>query len=168
MRHKRGERFVFSFADPLGSSHLYLSLLCPNPFHFSRRGAGGKFVNSLKDYYPLGMVYAQLRWADHRLLPRRRTLLDLLVKSQGTLPIEALQLALIATGHRYVDAALVQDDVAWLAQRDCLGAITDGVISISPYGERVAAGRHGLHRFVFSSHLRRKPLCRFKNNAASS
>ena len=71
---------------------------------------------------------------------RRRTLLDLLVKSQGALPIEALQLALIATGHRYVDAALVQDDVAWLAQRDCLGAISDGVISISPYGERVAAG----------------------------
>ncbi|MDI9349106.1 MAG: hypothetical protein QM537_03785 [Candidatus Symbiobacter sp.] len=71
---------------------------------------------------------------------RRRTLLDLLVKSQGTLPIEALHLALLATGHRYVDVDLVRDDVAWLAQRGCLSPIADQIISISPYGERVAAG----------------------------
>ena len=68
-------------------------------------------------------------------------------------------MALVATGHRYVDAALVQDDIAWLAHRDCLGAVSDGIISISPHGER----SHGLSDPFFHSigywHCSVKILC---------
>lgn len=75
---------------------------------------------------------------------RRLVILRLLVDYRGALNSSTLDAALRAWGHRYVDRALILDDMRWLERRSLVNLedlgrdVMDAMIT--PKGERTAAG----------------------------
>jgi hypothetical protein len=79
---------------------------------------------------------------------RRLVILRLVVDYRGALNSSMLDGALRAWGHRYIDRAMIADDLKWLEMRQCvcledLGSnITE--VTLTPKGERVATGEEWL------------------------
>lgn len=75
---------------------------------------------------------------------RRLVILRLLVEYRGALNSSALESSLRAF-HRYIDRAMVNDDLEWLKLRDLVkletlsGSVRE--VSVSAKGERVALGQ---------------------------
>lgn len=75
---------------------------------------------------------------------RRLVILRLLVDFRGALNSSSLESAVRAWGHKYIDRALIADDLQWLQARGCvsLDELGSHVVEaiLTPKGERAATG----------------------------
>lgn len=76
---------------------------------------------------------------------RRLVILRLLAEYRGALNSSSLESAVRAWGHKYIDRAMITDDLQWLSFRACvkleeLGAHVVEVV-LTPKGERAAEGQ---------------------------
>ncbi len=75
---------------------------------------------------------------------RRLVILRVLVEYRGALNSPTLESAVRAMGHRYIDRALIIDDIRWLELRGLMTVETlrpDVLdVTLTPKGERAAAG----------------------------
>lgn len=79
---------------------------------------------------------------------RRLVILRLLTDYRGALNSSTLESSVRAWGHKYIDRALIIDDLEWLSVRgvvrtEALGSNVFEAI-LTPKGERVAAGEEWL------------------------
>jgi hypothetical protein len=79
---------------------------------------------------------------------RRLVILRLLADYRGALNSSSLESAVRAWGHKYIDRALIADDLAWLATRhavrteDLGGHVLE--VTLTAKGERVSRGEEWL------------------------
>jgi hypothetical protein len=75
---------------------------------------------------------------------RRLVILRLLVDYRGALNSSSLESAVRAWGHKYIDRAMITDDLHWLQARGCVKLDVLGAhiveVCLSPKGERAATG----------------------------
>jgi hypothetical protein len=79
---------------------------------------------------------------------RRLVILRLLADYRGALNSSSLESAVRAWGHKYIDRALIADDLAWLAMRGAVRVEELGShvseVTLTAKGERVASGEEWL------------------------
>jgi hypothetical protein len=79
---------------------------------------------------------------------RRLVILRLLLDYRGALNSSSLESAVRAWGHKYIDRAMIADDLAWLQLRDTVQLENLGSnvleVTLKPKGERVALGEEWL------------------------
>lgn len=79
---------------------------------------------------------------------RRLVILRLLADYRGALNSSSLESAVRAWGHKYIDRAMIADDLSWLATRGAVRVEDLGSsiqeVSLTAKGERVASGEEWL------------------------